>query len=170
MQPIYTQTVGAGGASSVVFNNIPQTFTDFKVVISARSLASAPFANVFLALQTGAGDTLHSYNKIQGYAGSAAAFRASGGANIDCGYMPAATATASAFSNIEVYVPNYAGANFKSVLVDSVDENNSTTDYVLTMVAGLWRSTSPVTNIIFGQSGGNFAANSTFTLYGITKG
>jgi hypothetical protein len=38
MQPIYTQTVGAGGAASVIFNNIPQTFTDpFAVVFPDES-------------------------------------------------------------------------------------------------------------------------------------
>ena len=37
MQPIYTQTVGAGGTTVISFNNIPQTFTDIQMVISART-------------------------------------------------------------------------------------------------------------------------------------
>jgi aspartate/tyrosine/aromatic aminotransferase len=35
--PIYTQTVGSGGALSIAFNNIPQFYTDLKVVISGRT-------------------------------------------------------------------------------------------------------------------------------------
>ena len=37
LQPIYTQTVGSGGASSITFNNIPQGFADLKLEISART-------------------------------------------------------------------------------------------------------------------------------------
>ena len=36
MQLIAKQTVGAGGATSVTFSNIPQTYTDLKVVCSTR--------------------------------------------------------------------------------------------------------------------------------------
>ena len=39
MQPIYTQTIGAT-AGGIVFNNIPQTFTDLKVVVSTRTNAN----------------------------------------------------------------------------------------------------------------------------------
>jgi hypothetical protein len=41
MQPIYTQTVGSGGATSITFNSIPQTFTDLKLSISIRGADSA---------------------------------------------------------------------------------------------------------------------------------
>ena len=34
---ISKQTVGADGASSITFSNIPQTFTDLKIIISSRS-------------------------------------------------------------------------------------------------------------------------------------
>jgi hypothetical protein len=34
MQPIYTQVVGSGGASSVTFNNIPQTYKDLKILFT----------------------------------------------------------------------------------------------------------------------------------------
>ena len=36
MQPIYTQTMGAVGAQSVTFNNIPQGFTDLVLEVSGR--------------------------------------------------------------------------------------------------------------------------------------
>jgi len=36
-QKIATVTVGAGGASNITFSSIPQTYTDIKVVVSART-------------------------------------------------------------------------------------------------------------------------------------
>ena len=33
---ISKQTVGSAGASSITFSNIPQTYTDLKVIISGR--------------------------------------------------------------------------------------------------------------------------------------
>ena len=42
LQPIYTQTVGSGGASSIAFNNIPQTFTDLLIKMSVRASGPGP--------------------------------------------------------------------------------------------------------------------------------
>ena len=37
MVKLQTVTVGSGGASSIDFTNIPQTYTDLKIVLSART-------------------------------------------------------------------------------------------------------------------------------------
>ena len=37
MTPIQTVTVGSGGAANITFSNIPQTYTDLVIKISARS-------------------------------------------------------------------------------------------------------------------------------------
>lgn len=165
MQPIYTQTVGSGGAASITFNNIPQTFTDLKVVCSTRQTGSANSANAVLYLN---GDTsLGSFTLLYGTGSTTGSTRASG--YIDAIVSNAGTSTASTFGSAELYIPNYTVSNFKSIISDTFFENNAAgADQQLRAI--LWRSTSAITQIGLTAINGNFAQYSTFTLYGITKG
>lgn len=173
MQPIYTQTVGAGGASVVTFNNIPQTFTDLKLVVSAKFDIVGVDNNAAMIRFNGA-TTGYSYlGFANNSSGGASSFNA---ANTTQGYIgenntSSGNNTANTFSSLDTYIPNYASSSFKQVISDGAWENNSTTVFVLIALATLWRNTSPITSIsIYGFSGGNFVANTTVSLYGITKG
>jgi hypothetical protein len=158
-------TVGAGGAASVTFSNIPQTYTDLVVKVSARSSLSA---NVFpIYLEFNGTTPTRSYRILQGTGTTAISSAATGG--MWAGYYPAATTTASTFSNLEMYVTNYVGSTFKSVSVDGVQERNSTDSYQ-NLAAFLWSSTDPITSLsVFDSGGGVFVQYSTFTLYGVFK-
>jgi hypothetical protein len=168
MQPIYTQTA-SGSAYIITFNNIPQTFTDLRIDISARS-GTAAVAN-FIGVYVGAyGGTSWSTTLIEGNGAAATSARFSNSAHSLLATTSSANATANTYSSSSIYIPNYAGSNFKSILGDAVGENNGTTGFQ-EMYAGLFRSTSPITTIsIFENSGSNFLNQSTFSLYGITKG
>ena len=171
MQPIYTQIVGSGGAISVGFNNIPQTFTDLKVVVSARSTQAG--TNKFITYYfNGTQGTSYSSRRLTGDGSSATSSAQANDSSIYINSsLPAASITANTFGNLEIYIPNYTGSNFKQVIIDSVLENNASTAYQQ-MMAGLFRSTSPITSMVLevGDYGNNYAQYSTFTLYGITKG
>ena len=171
MQPIYTQTVGSGGAISVGFNNIPQTFTDLKVVVSARSTQAG--TNKFITYYFNATQgTSYSSRRLTGDGSSAASSAQANDSSIYINSsLPAASITANTFGNLEIYIPNYTSSNFKQVIIDAVLENNATTGYQQ-MMAGLFRSTSPITSMVLevGDYGNNYAQYSTFSLYGITKG
>lgn len=171
MQPIYTQTVGAGGVINITFNNIPQTFTDLKVVVSTRSTGSS-LDGIYLVPNPG-GSTAFSTTAIYG-SGSlgTGSYRSSNTSAGAFGTENGSGSTANTFTNIEAYIPNYAGSNFKSWISDSVSEDNSSGGQAtIRMFATLFRSTAAITSItISNDSGNNFAQHSTFTLYGITKG
>jgi hypothetical protein len=82
------------------------------------------------------------------------------------GWQTQSTYTANTFSNIELYIPDYAGFNNKSISNDGVSENNATTAQQA-FQAILWRNTAAITSISMTDGGGNFAQYSTATLYGI---
>ena len=173
MQPIYTQTVGAGGAATITFNNIPQTFTDLRLDISARSTNSGA-DNLRLKINNDS-STLYSQTALYGNGANAVSERLSSGSNVfildySPGGLTNALSTANTFSNFSAYISNYVGSNFKSVISDIATENNSPTDFIrVTIGAGLYRGTSAITRLdVFPFA--NFAQYSTFTLYGITKG
>ena len=159
-------TVGAAGASSVSFTGIPQTgYTDLVVKFAARGDAGAISRSVYLTFNGSA--TSYSSRYLQGD-GSAASSGTGGSTNIYAGECTASTATASTFANQELYIPNYASSNYKSVSVDSVAETNATTQY-MGLQAGLWSNTAAITSIGLAPGTGNFAQYSTFYLYGVAK-
>jgi len=159
-------TVGAAGASSVTFSGIPQTgYTDLVVKFAARGDAGAISRSVYLTFN--GSTTSYSSRYLQGD-GSAASSGTGGSTNIYAGECTASTATASTFANQELYIPNYASSNYKSVSVDSVAETNATTQY-MGLQAGLWSNTAAITSIGLAPGTGNFAQYSTFYLYGVAK-
>lgn len=170
LQPIYTQTVGAGGASSITFNNIPQTFTDLKLVISARSTQTGDTykkTNYYLKFNSNA-EFIYSNTHLYGTGSGTASAKDSNQDYLFMGVIDADDATASTFGSAEVYIPNYTGSNFKSVIGDSVSENNATAALQI-FNAGLWRKTDAISSIFIAGIGGNFKQYSTFSLYGILR-
>jgi hypothetical protein len=167
LQPIYTQTVGASAVSSVTFNNIPQTFTDLKIVFSTRTDTSAVDRAVPYVQVNGSGSS-SSNTRLYGIPSVATGSdRVSAGY---IGYTSTATNTANTFGSQEIYIPNYTSSNFKQMIVDGVSESNSSSQTGLTLVSVLFSTTSPITSFSLYSSTGNWVQYSTFTLYGITKG
>ncbi len=172
MQPIYTQTVGAGGAATVTFNNIPQTFTDLQVVISARTTAAVTATDIFAFFNNDTGGTnVYSGTRLVSTTGAVGSDRQSNTNVMRWGDAIGTSATANTFSSTLVYVPNYTTSTFKQVTIDSVDESN-TTNVNLFLSAMLYYPSSPtgITKILLGPLSGSFAQYTTVSIYGITKG
>lgn len=165
MTPIFTQTLGTGGAADVYFNNIPQNYTDLIVSISARAVYQGG-ADAYLNFQDGTGTTNYSWRKAQSDAGSYNSYGSSN-TNTISPWTLKGDITANTFGETIFYIPNYTSSNFKQIISDNVTENNGSASY-LTLGANLWRSTSPITQMHFGVYQG-FAAGSTFSLYGIIR-
>jgi len=162
-QAIATTTVGSGGASNIEFTSIPQTFTDLVVLLSGRSTrASTDGDNFTLTLN---GSTSNFTWRLL-YADGSNAASVSGSNNTNP-HLSAANQTANTFGNAMVYIPNYAGSNYKSISVDGVSETNATTAY-MGLNAVLWSNTAAITSIALGvYHGTGFVQHSTATLYGI---
>lgn len=168
MTPIYTQTA-SGSASLITFNNIPQVYTDLKLVCSTRSAGAAVDIVLYVRLNGDTSSTNYSNTRLYGTGSGAASDRGSSLSYASSGTSNAANATASTYSNNEFYFPNYTSANFKSWLGDGVAENNATAAPQV-MTANLWRNTNAISSITVGDFGGNnFVNASTFSLYGIIR-
>ena len=168
MNLISTQTVGAGGASTIDFTAIPQTFTDIYVLFSVRSSATGigPYDNIGVRLN---GDTSASYT-TRALLGEGSGTPSSLGYSSTqvFGWSNAGDATANAFGNGSIYIANYAGSTTKSVLLDSVGETIGTNS-PLDITSGLWSGTAAITSLTLRPQNGSFVQYSTASLYGITK-
>jgi hypothetical protein len=167
MTLISTVTVGAGGASTIDFNSIPQTGTDLLLLASARTNQSSLDSLLFVSFLNGANDYLGRH--LIGSGGAASSSSYSGYGDFDAGVVCGANATNSTFSSNNIYFPNYALTTAKSLSAESVIENNSTST-VMKITAGSRASTNAITRLWITAGGNTFVQNSVFSLYMITKG
>jgi len=160
-------TVGSGGAASISFTSIPQTYTDLLVNLSLRSEADlAPDTGPINLTINGVGTN----RTMQWLYGTGSSVGATTRTDSLIGAIGGGTGTTSnTFSSTNLYFPNYTASNFKSFSVDSVMENNATAAE-LEFVAGLWSATSAITSLSFSTSGATeLAQHSTAYLYGISN-
>ena len=159
MTLIASYTVTSAQAS-YTFSSIPQTYTDLILKLSTRdgdtngALTSVSFNGLTTNL---------SARRIRGTGSAATSSTFASNIYIQ---NSANGETANTFSNTEIYIPNYAGSNAKSVSADGVSENNATAAY-MELDAGLWNSTAAITSITLTAAAPNYQVNSTFYLYGI---
>ena len=150
--------------ASIAFSNIPQGYTDLKIVVSHRSTGAYGAQTSYLNMDINGVSTNRSFRVLEGYSGTTAA--SNNGTNTRVGYTEGTTATANAFASTEIYIPNYAGSTNKSFTIDSVTETNSASADT-NMWACLWSQTAAITSLTFTVDSGSLEAYSTATLYGI---
>lgn len=160
---IASVTVGSGGASTIDFNSIPNTYTDLALLISTRNTRND--GSFWATLQFTFNNTTSNRTRknLYGYQGTTA------GSDSGTDFAVVSTsssATSSVFDNIMAYIPNYTSSNYKSMTIDGVTENNNTSNY-LYLNASLWSDTSVINQITITPTSYNFVQYSSATLYGI---
>ena len=158
------QVAGVLGTASFDFTSIPSTYTDLCVKLSLRSTRVSTWDNSQLKINNSAANMSNRYlvgNGSSATSGTLSVFY--------IGDIPASVATASAFANQEIYLPNYAGAANKSGSVDSAADVNSPTAY-LYLTTNLWSQTTAINQLtIVSGNGDNFAQYSSAYLYGVSN-
>ena len=160
---IASSTVGSGGAATIDFSSIPSTYTDLVLKISGRSSYSTTAVGIQFGFNGQAAGTSITGKTIQGAGSGTPVSYSAWQPNID-----GASATASTFASVDIYLPNYTSSNNKSASSDSVQEDNATTAYA-EMHAALWSNTSAINRITITPNSGSFVQHSTAYLYGIIK-
>lgn len=154
----------AGGQSSIVFDNILQTYDDLVLRVSLRSSNTQDYIN----LQFNGSTSNFTSRWILGNGASATGATRSD--SLHSATLNPSNWTTGTFSNAEIYIPSYRNNTNKSFSIDTVTENNATTAYA-EIIAGLWSNVAAITSItlIPGDGTGVFAQHSTATLYGISR-
>jgi hypothetical protein len=158
---IASNTVGSGGTASITFSSIPSTYTDLVLLMSLRQ--SGAGNNVRYSIN----GTTTGYSERLLYGSGSSAGSISGSTTyFEFVYTNGSGETANSFGNLQVYIPNYAGSQNKSISVDSVYENNSA-GATQALTAQLWSNTAAITSMTITPSTTNWLQYSTAYLYGI---
>ena len=157
------KTILTGSQASVTFTSVDQTYTDLSLKVSARSNKAGQVYEIIKLNFNGL--TTNQTSKWLEGAGSGTPTSSS--ANFIYSFSAGDGATSNTFASTEFYIPNYTSSNYKSISSDAVGENNAT--FALSgLFAGLWSSTSAITQIeVKPQDGTAWLSGSSFYLYGI---
>jgi hypothetical protein len=169
MYPIASQTVGAGGVSSITFSSIPQTFTHLQLRLmlrdSATSVNQARSSSVRFNSDTGNNYVSHFVN---GDGSTAAAGYNAAQSNIT--FTSLENTNTSIFSVAVIDILDYTDTNKNKTTKTLVgwDANGSG---IVGMWSSLWLNTNAITSISLGARNGftgSFPQYSTVQLYGIS--
>jgi len=154
--PIATQTL-ASPATVVNFTSISSSYTDLILVCQDITSTGGTIEGIAVQVGNGSIDTGSNYSRttLDGYT-SATSGRSTNATSLDLGVIDNNTVGTSVYQFM-----NYANTTtYKTIL-----SRSGPSTYVRTAV-GLWRSTSAINAIKLSKTY-NWAAGSTFTLYGI---
>ena len=162
---LVAKNVLGSDTASMTFSDLPSTYTDLYIVCSMRSDRATVWDDLRMRVNGATSDTNHSGRFVQGNGASASSGTlAYIGASINGN-----NSTTNTFSNVEFYIPNYAGSTAKSMSQTEVAETNATTAYI-SAFAFLWNSTAAITSLRFDSTNAaNFRSGSSICIYGITK-
>lgn len=151
-----------GSPSDISITNIPQTYTDLIILVSAIARTTAN-PNALVMNFNGYSATSLSFRYIRANGSAASSGNSTG--SVVVGDLTNITST---YNSVSIYIPNYASSGAKTLSSDSVSENNGTTAY-----SALWANAftvaSGITSIQFGDgsAGGGLGVGSQVWLYGI---
>lgn len=153
MVSLATTTLGSA-ASTVTFGSIPGTYRDLRLVIQGSASTST---STRLRLN---GDTGSNYSKVRMYgAGGSAGSDSNTDAFLDISNMT----TGSGYMATIDFMDYSATDKHKTLLARTQESDIS----AVLATAARWASTSAVTTILVYPGTGNYAAGSTFSLYGV---
>ena len=164
---IASSTVTSSTAASIDFTSIPATYTDLLLSISVRNDSTGFDASRTLLRFNGATtDANLTFCRI-GVDGST--IFTDTGSEGHVAWNNQNGSTANTFSNIEVYIPNYAGSNQKNFLAVGGNERNVVSTAYQGFFADKWADTSAITAIKILVASQSLVQYSSAYLYGISN-
>jgi len=161
--------VGSGGASSVTFSSIPQTYTDLMLQTSLRTnYASVDDWDQTIFNSDTSGN--YSFTYLYGNGSTTGTGKtASNATGIQLTRASGANATSNTFGSSTAYIANYTSSNAKQISVDDISESNISSGVTQQMIAGLYRGSAISSITLSPVNGTSFTQYSTFYLYGIAS-
>ena len=166
MFPLQVVTVGAAGASSVTFSNIPNTYEHLQVRAILRSTASTTNTGLKATFNS-TSTNYYALHQLYGDGSSAIANTNSASSYAVTGHQTGASATSGIFGAMVMDILDYAHTN-KNKTVRTLTGYDANGSGLILLRSSLWMNTSAITSISFtSEAAGNLAQYSQFALYGV---
>lgn len=160
-EPISTTTLGSA-AATVTFSTISGAYTDLVLVTNLKTTTTSQEVTVKINNDTGSN---YSLTNLRGDGSTAASLRRSS-QTVGTISKEISPNTAFEFVSVSTFM-NYSNATTYKTWLSRNNRASASNAPGTEALVGLWRSTSAITELVIGLTGGNFDTGSTFTLYGI---
>jgi hypothetical protein len=149
--------------SAYTFSDIPSTYTDLKLVWSVLQTVNTDAILTFNGNTSG-----YNYRSIFDVNQTSGAPDTYGG-NVTTGLiLQYFWGSGTTFNAGGMYITNYASATPKAIWTDNTQPNlTANNNFSLVPMSHNWSNTAAITSLTFTPGGGNLAANTQFSLYGI---
>lgn len=160
---IQTITVGAGGAASITFSSIPQTYKHLQIRGTARTQGTATNFDVIGCRFNGDTGSNYATHYLYGNGSSAISFGAASQTYMNVWAAASNGMSANIFGTFIFDVLDYSStAKYKTLRVLGGVDTNGNGGMFLT--SGLWMSTGAITSISFPTAISQYTS---FSLYGV---
>jgi hypothetical protein len=165
---LISSNVLLSNAANVTFENIPATFTDLTVRVSARSSTNSD-NDLFYGRLNFDSTSIYSFTNLAALLGSISSARQQGSPLAFDRVLNGATSTENTFSNFELYIPSYTVSQSKPIGSFGVKAENTGGSPLILATASLYRNNAAINAITFFPGFGSFVSGSSFYLYGINN-
>jgi hypothetical protein len=165
-ESIATVTVGAGGASSITFSSIPQTYTHLQI----RGIDQQYYGvndRGYMALQfNGVTSSIYSRHQLWGTGSGASSYASTDNSYAYSGFSALIGTRTQYFAVNVIDILDYTNANkYKTVRGIGGSDFNGSGD--IGIISSMWPNTAAITSIVIPGINGTYQQNSTYALYGI---
>jgi hypothetical protein len=161
---IATTTVGSGGAASITFSSIPQTYTHLQI----RGFTRSPDASYITAQFNADTGSNYSTHYIYAEPGTVVGGATANDSKFYVSRSNYFASTSTMFGAGICDILDYANTNkYKTTRTLTGNDTNGTAGGVILYASGSWRNTAAVTSILIYPTSGNFSQYTQFALYGI---
>ena len=170
-QSIATVIVPAGGLSTITFSNIPQNFTHLQLRWMAQSTVAASEDSMAMRFNQDTGST-NDYSWHLWFGNGSAQVTSSGSAqtSIYPWAIPGSTFLTGSFGANITDILDYTSTTKNKTTKTLAGYDNNSLGRIAVTSGGWYNATPQAINRIDLTNGGNWAANSQFSLYGIKVG
>ena len=166
-EPIASIIVPSGGLASITFNSIPQTYTHLQIRYIAKNATTSGTDQTLYAQFNNDTSSSYSWHRLYGYNTTTYADNATSQTQTACGFVITST---SGLSNIYsagiVDILDFSNENKNKTIRALTGDDGNTVYGGVGIISGSWLKTSAISSITL-FTGSNFAANSSFALYGV---
>lgn len=163
-ESIQTVTIGSGGAASITFSSIPQTYTHLQI----RGITRSPDASYIAAQFNGDTGTTYSNHAIYAEPGTVVGQANANASNVQISRSNYFASASTMFGSAICDILDYTNTNkYTTTRALTGNETNGTAGQAILFSSGNWRNTAAVTSILIFPTSGNFSQYTQFALYGI---
>jgi hypothetical protein len=165
----------SGSDSLLTFTSIPATYKSLQIRAITKDTSTTSYGptSAFVSLRFNSTASGYMNHSLYGNGSSALAYAGATSNSImelPGSYMPSGASYTNMFAAFILDIHDYASTTKNKTvrMITGNDANgNGTTNSVVSLNSGLWNNTAAITSIGFYSAAANFAAGTTFALYGI---